>query len=165
MSPVLTRPLDARTLSSVFPRQNRRREEVAEALLVISSVHVNLQRGERMSIAVATANNPAAKPGYGVRRWLTRWRIFSGRKGRIMAKTGWKKTGSLSRWIPRTFRGKESWRENRSVGHQLQRPISSQHLRLTDSTEEIFLARNGFIWRAWPKLQPSRSKMTFRPRL
>lgn len=33
----------------------------------------------------------------------------------------------------------------------------------TESTEEIFLAREGLNCRAWPKLHPCRSKMAFRP--
>lgn len=40
---------------------------------------------------------------------LTLCLIFSDRKGRIMEKTGRKKMGSLTRWIPLTFRGNESW--------------------------------------------------------
>lgn len=39
---------------------------------------------------------------------LTRCLILSGRNGRIMAKTGRKKMGSFIKWMPRTFKGKES---------------------------------------------------------
>ncbi len=38
-------------------------------------------------------------------------------------------------------------------------------LRPTESTEDIFLAREGLICRAWPKLHPCKSNMAFRPRL
>lgn len=39
---------------------------------------------------------------------LTRCLILSERNGRIMAKTGGKKMGSFIKWMPRTFKGKES---------------------------------------------------------
>lgn len=48
---------------------------------------------------------------------LTLCLIFSGRKGRIMAKTGRKNIGSLTRWIPLTFSGKESWKRRQIKPH------------------------------------------------
>lgn len=43
-----------------------------------------------------------------ITRMLTLCLIFSDRKGRNMAKTGRKNIGSLTKWIPLTFSGKES---------------------------------------------------------
>lgn len=103
---------------------------------------------------------------------LTRCRIFSDKKGRIMAKTGWKNMGSLMRWIPLTFSGKESWMNNQgqrvtccplTAIQVVQRESKTWYS--TDSTEDIFLARKGLNCRAWPKVHPWRSNMTFRPRL